>query len=184
VDVGDRFERVADIWAGKLDQEAGYYAFNDAHAMMSFAATGRAGEIAHLRRSMRTAFKGSDFNAAMTRDVGMPLVDGLEAYARNRHAEAIAAIEPVRDTANLFGGSHAQRDLLTLTLIDASIRIGDTRRARHYIAERQVHKPTAWSDRLLARSEGEGRASSRAAVSSRAAFAAPRVPARVTSLQP
>ena len=184
VDVGNRFERVADVWVGKLEQEAGYYAFNDAHAMMSFAATGRAGEIARLRRSMRTAIKGGAINAAMTRDVGMPLADGLAAYARNRHAEAIAAIEPVRDTANLFGGSHAQRDLLTLTLIDASIRMGDTRRARHYIAERQVHKPTAWSERLLARSERGGPVSKRTAASSaRRAVAAPKATARVVSLQ-
>jgi CheY-like chemotaxis protein len=175
---------VADIWAGKLEQEAGYYAFNDAHAMMSFAATGRNDEIARLRRSMRTAVKGNAFNAAMTRDVGMPLVDGLEAYARNRHAQSIAAIEPVRDIANLFGGSHAQRDLLTLTLIDASIRMGDTRRARHYIAERQVHKPTAWSERLLARAEREGRDSKRTAVSgARFTVAAPKAPARVAALQ-
>ena len=105
-------------------QEAGYYAFNDVHAMMSFAATGRAGEIARLRRAMRNAVEGRESNAAMTREVGMPLADGLEAFANNRYAEAIAAIEPVRDTANRFGGSHAQRDLLTLTLIDASIRAG------------------------------------------------------------
>jgi tetratricopeptide (TPR) repeat protein len=36
VDVGDRFERVADVWAAKLEAEAGFYAFNDVHAMMSF----------------------------------------------------------------------------------------------------------------------------------------------------
>ncbi len=58
VDVGDRFERVADLWKAKLEEEAGYYAFNDVHAMMSFAATGRTGEIVRLRRSMRNAAKG------------------------------------------------------------------------------------------------------------------------------
>ena len=73
-------------------------------------------------------------------------------HPKNRHAEAVDAIESVRDVANRFGGSHAQRDLLTLTLINASISAGDQRRGRHYIAERQVHKPTAWSERLLARS--------------------------------
>ena len=158
VDVGDRFERIADVWAAKLEEEAGFYAFNDVHAMMSFAATGRAGEIARLRRAMRNAAKGKESNATMTRDVGLPLVDGLAAHASSRHAEAIAAIEPVRDTANRFGGSHAQRDLLTLTLIDASIHAGDQRRARHYIAERLMHKPTAWSERLLARSRRADRA--------------------------
>ncbi len=152
VNVGARFERVADLWKGKLEDEAGYYAFNDVHAMMSFAATGRSGEIARLRRAMRNAVKGDASNAAMTREVGLPLADGLLAFAKSQHAEAIHAIEPVRDIANRFGGSHAQRDLLTLTLIDASIHAGDQRRARHYIAERSVHKPTAWSERLLARS--------------------------------
>ena len=99
----------------------------------------------------------------MTREVGLPLADGLLAYAKSRHADTIRAIEPVRDIANRFGGSHAQRDLLKLTLIDASIHAGDQRRARHYIAERSVHKPTAWSERLLARSARAARALNRTA---------------------
>ena len=44
VDIGDRFERVADRWHGKALDGAGFYAFNDLHAMMSFAATGRVAE--------------------------------------------------------------------------------------------------------------------------------------------
>jgi hypothetical protein len=87
----------------------------------------------------------------MEREVGQPLAAGLLAFAQQRYDDAIAAIEPVRDIANRFGGSHAQRDLLTLTMIEAAIRGGDRSRAQHYIAERQVHKPTAWSERLLAR---------------------------------
>jgi len=181
VDVGDRYERVADVWAAKLDEEAGFYAFNDVHAMMSFAATGRTDEVARLRRAMLSAAKGNETNAAMTREVGLPLADALAAFAKNRHAEAIDAIESVRDTANRFGGSHAQRDLLTLTLIDASIHAGDQRRARHYIAERQTHKPTAWSERLHARSGRAGHAFNRSSgVDSRAAVEAQ---TRVVSLQ-
>ena len=37
VDVGDRFERVADDWQSRLEGEAGHYAFNDAHAAMGEA---------------------------------------------------------------------------------------------------------------------------------------------------
>ncbi len=181
VDVGDRFERVADIWKGRLEEEAGFYAFNDVHALMSFASTGRTDEVARLRRAMRTAAKGDASNAAMTRDVGLPLTDGLAAYARGRHAEAIAAIEPVRDIAGRFGGSHAQRDLLTLTLIEASIRSGDQRRARHYIAERQMHKPTAWSERLLARADRATRIRRRGAIGG--TFDAASMPVRVAAMQ-
>ena len=89
-----------------------------------------------------------------SREVGWPLGRGFQAFARGRYPEAIDPIEPVRDTAHRFGGSHAQRDLLTLTLIEAAIRAGQLHLARHYLAERLVHKPASglgW--RLLARTE-------------------------------
>jgi tetratricopeptide (TPR) repeat protein len=151
VQVGERFERVADRWQSKAAEERGHYAFNDMHAMLSFAATGRISEAQRLLAEMRaTASVGSSANRTMTRDVGVPLAEGVLAFDR-QPAQAIAQIEPVRDIAHGFGGSHAQRDLLTLTLIEAAIRSGDSARARHLLAERQVHKPTAWSARLAAR---------------------------------
>jgi hypothetical protein len=103
---------------------------------------------------MREAASRADSNAAMTRDVGIPLVDGVTAFARGRYADAIAAIEPIRDHAHRFGGSHAQRDLLTLTLIEAALRSGERTLARHYIGERIVHKPgSEWGRRLWSRAE-------------------------------
>ena len=154
VNVGDRFEHVADRWHGKALDERGFYAFNDLHAMMSFAATGRAADGERLLAEMRTtAASGVGANRAMTRDIGLPLAEGVLDYARGQFGDAIERIEPVRDAANGFGGSHAQRDLLTLTLITAALRAGDFARARHLLAERQVHKPTAWSARLAARIE-------------------------------
>lgn len=60
-----------------------------------------------------------------------PLGWGFQALAQGRYEEAIGLIEPVRDTAHRFGGSHAQRDPLTLTLIEAAIRAGQLHLARH-----------------------------------------------------
>ena len=154
VDVGVRFERVADDWQARLAGEAGFYAFNDVHAAMAFVATGREAQLDRLAMAMREAAADGNANAAMTREVGLPLLEGFRAFGRGRHADAIAAIEPVRDIANRFGGSHAQRDLLTLTMIEAAIRSGDRTRARHYIAERLVHKPdSAWGPRLARRAQ-------------------------------
>jgi hypothetical protein len=154
VNVGDRFERVADRWHGKALDERGFYAFNDLHAMMSFAATGRAADSSRLLAEMRgTAESGVGANRMMTRDIGLPLAEGVLDFAQDQPDRAIERIDAVRDTANGFGGSHAQRDLLTLTLITAALRAGDFARARHLLAERQVHKPTAWSARLAARIE-------------------------------
>ena len=154
VDVGDRFDRVADDWEARLDSEPGFYAFNDAHAAMAFASTGRITALSRLVLRMREAAAKEDTNAAMTREVGLPLVEALAAFAGGRYADATAAIETFRDQAHRFGGSHAQRDLITLTLIESAIRDGDRKRARHYIAERLVHKPkSVWGRRLWSRAE-------------------------------
>jgi hypothetical protein len=158
VDVADRFERVADDWETRLDSEAGFYAFNDAHAAMAFASTGRDTALSRLMLRMREAATNGNTNAAMTREVGLPLVEGVAAFARGRYAESIAAIEPLRDRAHRFGGSHAQRDVVTLTLIEAALRSGEHSRARHYIAERLVHKrESKWGQRLWSRATSEPR---------------------------
>lgn len=155
VDLGGRAELLADNWAKRLDTERGFYAFNDAHAMMAFAMAGRRAEASQLMAALEWSLEhASRSNRAMTRDVGLPVCSALQAFGQERYDDAIAALEPVRDIAARFGGSHAQRDLLTLTLIESAIRSGRHALARHYLAERLVSKPAGrWGARLLARTQ-------------------------------
>lgn len=140
-DVGKRFEQLADVWESKLDAEREFYAFNDVHAMMALAVTGREAAVTRLLGDMHRAVNGKGSNAAMTREVGLPVARAILAFTRKRYDEAIAELEPVRDIAHRFGGSHAQRDLLSLTLIEAAIEAQRPALARHYLAERYVHRP-------------------------------------------
>jgi hypothetical protein len=152
VAIGDRFERVADLWQLRLDEERGFYAFNDVHAMISFAATDRRGVASRLQLDMGiTAQKGTGTNRMMTAEVGLPLAQAFRAHARGAYALSADLLDATRDGAHRFGGSHAQRDLLSLTLIDAALRAGDTARAHHVLNERITLKPTAWSERLAER---------------------------------
>jgi tetratricopeptide (TPR) repeat protein len=153
VDLGARAERVADNWAGRLATERGFYAFNDAHAMMAFAMAGREAEAAQLAADVEwTMERGTGTNRSMTIHVGRAVCDAMRAFGRGRYLEVIDELAPVRDGAARFGGSHAQRDLLTLTLIEAALRSGQPALARHYIAERTMSKPASgWGSRLLAR---------------------------------
>jgi tetratricopeptide (TPR) repeat protein len=159
VDVGRRFEGVADEWEAQLEAEAGFYAFNDMHAAMAFAATGRERSTAAIRGALQRTAQANSVPAMMARDVGLPLVAGIDAFAHGDYRQAIEHIEPMRDIAHRFGGSHAQRDAITLTLIEASIRAGDQARARHFIAERQVLKSsgTRWGERLAQRAQSARR---------------------------
>lgn len=140
VDVGARFAALADSWAAKLDDERGFYSFNDAHAMMAFVAAGRDAEAERLLARVE---------AGIAADVGAPITRGLQAFGRERYAEAVGHLLPVRDMAYRFGGSHAQRDLITLTLIEAARRSGQPALARHYLAERQVQRPLSGLARRL-----------------------------------
>jgi tetratricopeptide (TPR) repeat protein len=149
VDVGRRFELVADEWQDREERDHGFYAFNDFHAMLAFAATGREAAMNRQLANLAAAAQQEGSNGSMTREVGLPLAQGIAAFARGQYAAAIDRIEPVRDIAHRFGGSHAQRDLITLTLIEAASRANQRSRANHYLAERMVHKPaSAWAHRL------------------------------------
>jgi tetratricopeptide (TPR) repeat protein len=134
VEVGDRWTPLADSWTTVVGEST--YAFNDAHAAMAFAAAGRRDALTGLREAQDRAMASPGDNADMVRLVGRPLVDGIAAYADGDWRGAIAALERTRGVDNRFGGSHAQRDVIDLTLIAAAERAGDAAAAARFRAER------------------------------------------------
>ena len=156
-DVGSRFEAVADAWADSLEAEGGFYAFNDFHAAMSFAATGRDRDVQALRAALEVAAWDQGANGEMTRVVGIDACEGFVAFGAGDYGRALDKIGAVRDIAHRFGGSHAQRDVLTLTMIEAARRAGQRSLAAHLANERLTHKPSGrWGARILRRiAEGE-----------------------------
>ena len=169
VDVGDRWSALADKWSESIPH-AGYYCFNDCHAMMAFVADGRNQQAETMLGKLEASAHGDNYSAWMTRSVGLPVARAVNAFAQERYAEAAESLASVRYTANLFGGSHAQRDLISQTLIESAIRSGQHKFARALLAERTAKKdtsPQTWLntarvlDALQCREESE-RASSRA----------------------
>jgi tetratricopeptide (TPR) repeat protein len=139
--VGDRWEKLGACW--EPFAEHSYYAFNDAHAVMAFVAAGRTELAQRTIAALERKSAASDTNAMMTRDVGLPLARGVAAFAAGRYSEAISLLLPIRTIANRFGGSHAQRDLIHLTLVEAALRARQARLARALIAERTQLKPSS-----------------------------------------
>jgi tetratricopeptide (TPR) repeat protein len=139
VPVGERWTPVADNW--QPFAAAGTYAFNDAHAVMAFVGAGRPDGIAAVLDAQDRALSGPGDNAAFTREVGRPVVLGLKAFGEGDYAGCVRAIQPVIPIANRFGGSHAQRDLLDLTVMEAALRLPDPALARAIAAERRSMKP-------------------------------------------
>jgi len=142
VDVGDRWAELADKWEPSAEDT--YYAFNDMHAMMTFAGANRDFAAARLLgacASYVTERKGT--NARMTADVGIPVCRAILAFARGDYGSAVDLLLPVRYHSDTFGGSYAQRDVIAQTLIEAALRAGRHNLAHALLAERLALKPTS-----------------------------------------
>ena len=148
-DVGDRFEIVARSWAESLEGEGGFYAFNDFHAAIAFAATGRQEASRRLRDALEKAAWEQNANGEMTRVVGMDVCEALMAFGDGRYSQAAEKLLAVRDVAQRFGGSHAQRDLLDLTLLEAAIRAGQPSLATALASARAAQRPRSPLNQLF-----------------------------------
>lgn len=142
IDVGPRWQAIAAQWLTHVDDHV--LAFNDLHIAMAAARAGRGDDVAALRRSLDTYQAGDDNadNRAITRDVGRSVIEGVLAHAEGDHAAAVGHLLPCRYKWIRIGGSHAQRDLLNQTLIDAAEKSGQHRLAHALWAERAGWRPT------------------------------------------
>lgn len=129
VDAGPRWQVLADNW--REARPGGHYAFNDVHAAMAFVGAGRWRDLEALIDAQEAALSGEGDNVSFTRDVGRPATLAIAAFGRGDWNAAVEHLLPIRSHASRFGGSHAQRDVLELTLIEAAIRAGAGELARH-----------------------------------------------------
>jgi hypothetical protein len=148
VDVSRRWRDLAGVW--QAHGGAGYYAFNDLHALMAYLGAGDGAAAQALIETMEAAAARDETNAMMTRDVGLPAAYALVAFVREDYGRAIALLREVRLVSHRFGGSHAQRDVLALTLLEAALREGARSLAKALAAERLALKPASAGNQWLA----------------------------------
>ncbi len=122
VDVDSRWEPLAKAWERHATISS--YAFNDLHAMMAFAMTGRDAHAEALLSAQRAALADpSHDNQHFLSQIGHAACLSVRAFAKRDFAAVVALLEPVIEQAAAFGGSHAQRDVLTQTLAHARMPI-------------------------------------------------------------
>jgi hypothetical protein len=147
VDAGGRWGPLADNWEALAGSAT--YAFNDAHAMMAFVGADRPAAARRLLEAQRAAMEAPGDNAAFTREVGHPVTLAIHAFGDGDHAGAVRLLRPVRHIAHRFGGSHAQRDFIDLTLIEAALRAGNAPLAAALASERSHARPDSPLSRIF-----------------------------------
>ncbi|MFI6901671.1 tetratricopeptide repeat protein [Nonomuraea sp. NPDC050394] len=138
----ERWQALADAWAPKAGEA--FYAFNDMHAVMAFTGAGRLREadklIADRGRYLAEPRPGVT-NQEMTARVGLPVCRAIVAFGRGAYETVVDLLYPIRHRINEFGGSHAQRDAVQKTLLEAALRGGRTDVARVLLSERIGVRP-------------------------------------------
>ena len=149
IDTGARFAALADVWSTAYDARP-WYAFNDVHATLAYVGAGRVRDAECVVERMANYVNGeapataaARSNVAMTTEIGLPAGRALVSYGKGDWSEVVAQLAPIRRHLHHFGGSHAQRDVLQRTLLEAALRSGHFDLARSLLAERLAVRPTS-----------------------------------------
>ncbi len=158
ITAGDRWRPLAEAWARLL--APGFYPFNDMHAIMAFIGNGELGRawevVAALERVVRADGSAATGTAttgwAMTSAVGLPVCRSLAYFGAGQYEQVLEELLPIRTRIQEFGGSHAQRDAVERTLLEAAIRAGRMDLASALVSERLSVRECstyAWSKRAF-----------------------------------
>ena len=164
---GGRWRPLAEAWARIL--APGFYPFNDMHAIMAFVGTGeldRAREVVSALERVVAEGDPKTTGWVMTSAVGLPVCRSLLHFGTGLYDLVLTELMPIRTRVHQFGGSHAQRDAVERTLLEAAIRAGRTDLASALVSERLANRECstyAWSKRALLLARGGDTAGAAAA---------------------
>ncbi|MEO1274487.1 MAG: tetratricopeptide repeat protein [Pseudomonadota bacterium] len=135
VDVGDRWEELAAISAGRV--EDGALVFADLHYLLSLMGGQRQDAIAELLARMNRDAERQDGEVdRLMEHPGLSAAKGLEAYGEGQFADAFLNLNAARRDMQRIGGSHAQRDVFERLTIEAALRGGYLAAAEQLLGER------------------------------------------------
>jgi len=122
--------------------------FADVHCAFAHAGAGD-------RKALETLITGMEDRVAKGRTAGGEIVPTIaraaRAFADADYAEVVSLLEPRMDDVIRIGGSHAQREVIEDTLIEAALRCGEYGKAKALLEERVDRRPTPRDASWLAR---------------------------------
>jgi tetratricopeptide (TPR) repeat protein len=130
-DIAVRWAELAAAWSAYIDDA--FCSFNDLHAMLAFVGARDWRSARRLERVLAASGLRSTRHGETTRQLGLPACRALMAFGRGDHTLAISLLASLPAHVHRLGGSHAQRDVLHLTLLQAIERIRRPKR-RFWVA--------------------------------------------------
>ena len=120
-DTSGRWQELAAAWSEHIDDA--YCTFSDVHAMLALVGARDWTGAGRLERSLLARQALNTRYGVTTSLVGLQACRALIAFGRGDYARATQLLGAIPSVARKIGGSHAQRDLLYLTLLEAVRRL-------------------------------------------------------------
>src|SRR6202142_4534642 len=125
------------------------------HAVMAYLGAGQTDRartvVAALERSVGEGDRRTT-GGEMTAAVGLPVCRSMRHFGTGRYQEVLDELLPIRTRIHEFGGSHAQRDAVERTLLEAAIRAGRHELASALVSGRPANpewRTYAWTKRAM-----------------------------------
>lgn len=140
-DIGDRWKVLAEHSKARIHDHM--LPFRDAHFCLALAAN-RNFDVArrHIASMAEFAGQSQEWRAQATRNILIPLCEGMIAYEEGNYEQACDLLWAVRNEIVSIGGSHAQRDLFAQIICDAAVRAHKLPVARSLLSERVLSRGT------------------------------------------
>lgn len=139
VHVGTRWQELAAVAERRIGD--GSLVFADLHYMLALTGAGRRRDARKLAGAMEApgdAYRGDQNDLAD--ETGAVVALGLAAFRAARYVNAAHLLEAARPSLQRIGGSHAQRDLFDLVLIESAVRGGLNTMAEKLLRERLAQR--------------------------------------------
>jgi len=139
VDVGDRWDELAVLAAGRV--EDGAVVFADLHYLLALHGGERDAEAeALVARIVRDVQRRDHDMHEVAAVAGLPEAKGLAAFRAGDYDLAFERLRDAWPALQRIGGSHAQRDVFGRLLIEAAIRSGRWREAEDELKARTARR--------------------------------------------
>ncbi len=141
VDVGERWQDIAEKILKNTKSQVSV--FLDFQFLYALARADHRETIPMMERMIERAETASEDERAAWLDVAVPAAPGIVALARRDHKTAVHQIGLARPFLQCIGGSHAQRELVSLFFIDALRGAGEWSRVQQILSIRHRARPRA-----------------------------------------
>ncbi len=150
VDVGDRWEELADFSAART--EDGCLIFADLHYLLALTGDDRSDATAEmLKRIHKDAASAENDITCRMANPGLDAALGLEAFGEGHYGPAFEHLSNARENMQLAGGSHAQRDVFERITIDSGLRAGRLDAVERLLDDRRAKRAGGEDNYALAR---------------------------------